>query len=83
MCQSNNKLFDKLAQLYFKKKSLPKLKKKTKGGYQNDIFDCQCSGGGCCQCLENCADVCKCGTPTIGKCLDVCCPRRVGYFKDV
>lgn len=51
---------------------------KTKGACQNEICECAGFGGdGCCQCIEGCADACLCGTPTIDKCLDSCCPKRV------
>ncbi|RNA06505.1 hypothetical protein BpHYR1_054189 [Brachionus plicatilis] len=48
---------------------------KTKGACPNDLCSCG-PDAGCCQCLESCSDACSCGTPTVDKCLDVCCPKR-------
>lgn len=49
---------------------------KTKGACQNNVCECG-NDQGCCQCIEACADACTCDTPTVGKCLDSCCPKRV------
>ena len=49
---------------------------RSKGACQTDLCSCG-PDAGCCQCLESCSDACTCGTPTVGKCLDACCPKRV------